>query len=257
MAIEQVKTINELERLSEISDDNAFAVSAGNATGSTTAKMIETYLEQYLEKLTNKVNQITPEATDEQYPSAKAAYDVLATVNSVKPGTIIVWSTSTAPEGYLICDGSAVSRTTYAALFAVIGTTYGEGDGNSTFNLPSLALEDSIIYSSATDDSFQLNFASGKTLVLGSQVNTAQYTAVTFPQKFTSTRYTALGNYQGNTYPDTGAARTSYLNTVQRTDTSMQIGSYNAGAGYVTYLAAGNLARGAYVQSKIIKCIKY
>lgn len=55
---------------------------------------------------------------------------------AIKPGTIIVWSTSTAPAGYLICDGSAVSRTTYAALFAVIGTTYGEGDGNSTFNLP-------------------------------------------------------------------------------------------------------------------------
>lgn len=172
-------------------------------------------------------------------------------------GTIIAWSTATAPAGYLICDGSAVSRATYAALFAVIGTTYGAGDGNSTFNLPNLANEDTISYSHAADDSFQINFASGKTLVLGSQGNAAQYTTVTFPQEFTSTRYTALGNYQGNTYPDNGAARTSYLNTVQRTGTSMQIGSYNAGAGYVTYLVAGNLARGAYAQSRIIKCIKY
>lgn len=138
MAIEQVKTINELERLTEVSDDNAFAVSAGNVTGSATAKIIETYLEQYLEKLANKVNQITSDATNEQYPSAKAVYDALATINSVKAGTIIAWSTATAPAGYLICDGSAVSRTTYAALFAVIGTAYGAGDGNSTFNLPNL-----------------------------------------------------------------------------------------------------------------------
>lgn len=44
-----------------------------------------------------------------------------------------------APQGCLFCDGSAVSRTTYAALFAVIGTTYGEGDGETTFNVPDLS----------------------------------------------------------------------------------------------------------------------
>lgn len=42
------------------------------------------------------------------------------------------------PSGYLLCDGTAVSRTTYASLFAVIGTRYGSGDGSTTFNLPSL-----------------------------------------------------------------------------------------------------------------------
>lgn len=46
------------------------------------------------------------------------------------------WSSATAPEGYLLEDGSAVSRTTYAELFSVIGTTYGSGDGSTTFNLP-------------------------------------------------------------------------------------------------------------------------
>ena len=51
-------------------------------------------------------------------------------------GSIIPYGGSTAPSGYLLCDGSAVSRTTYSALFTVIGTTYGEGDGNTTFNLP-------------------------------------------------------------------------------------------------------------------------
>lgn len=44
----------------------------------------------------------------------------------------------TAPDGYLICDGSAVSRTVYAALFANIGVNHGSGDGSTTFNLPDL-----------------------------------------------------------------------------------------------------------------------
>jgi microcystin-dependent protein len=45
---------------------------------------------------------------------------------------------STAPSGWLVANGSAVSRTTYAALFAAIGTTYGAGDGSTTFTLPDL-----------------------------------------------------------------------------------------------------------------------
>lgn len=51
-------------------------------------------------------------------------------------GCMYVWTTTTAPSGFLLCDGSAVSRTTYSGLFAVIGTTYGAGDGSTTFNVP-------------------------------------------------------------------------------------------------------------------------
>lgn len=54
----------------------------------------------------------------------------------VKTGTISIWSTNTAPTGYLECNGAAVSRTTYAALFTQIGTVWGVGDGTTTFNLP-------------------------------------------------------------------------------------------------------------------------
>lgn len=53
-------------------------------------------------------------------------------------GEIIQYAGDTAPIGWLMCDGSAVSRTTYAELFNVIGTTYGSGDGSTTFNLPDL-----------------------------------------------------------------------------------------------------------------------
>lgn len=51
-------------------------------------------------------------------------------------GEIKLFGGSTIPGGWLVCDGSAVSRTTYAALFSVIGTTYGSGNGSTTFNLP-------------------------------------------------------------------------------------------------------------------------
>lgn len=51
-------------------------------------------------------------------------------------GEIKMWPTATAPSGFLLCTGAAVSRTIYAALFAVIGTTFGAGDGTTTFNLP-------------------------------------------------------------------------------------------------------------------------
>lgn len=53
-------------------------------------------------------------------------------------GSIIQWAGATAPANWLIADGAAVSRTTYASLFAAIGTTYGAGDGSTTFNLPDL-----------------------------------------------------------------------------------------------------------------------
>lgn len=54
-------------------------------------------------------------------------------------GTVITFAGNvTIPKGYLLCDGSAISRATYANLFNVIGTTYGSGDGTTTFNLPNL-----------------------------------------------------------------------------------------------------------------------
>jgi len=68
-----------------------------------------------------------------------ATYGQVAAVNSVMTGTIQMWPTTSAPTGYLLCAGSAVSRTTYAALFAIIGTTFGVGDGSTTFNLPNYA----------------------------------------------------------------------------------------------------------------------
>lgn len=64
--------------------------------------------------------------------------DATSLLAAAPPGVISMFGGSAAPSGWLLCDGSAVSRTTYAALFAVFSTTYGTGDGSTTFNLPNL-----------------------------------------------------------------------------------------------------------------------
>ena len=62
----------------------------------------------------------------------------LTGIEGTVTGTILSWSDSSIPTGFLECTGAAVSRSTYSALFTVVGTTYGAGDGSSTFNLPNL-----------------------------------------------------------------------------------------------------------------------
>ena len=85
----------------------------------------------------------------------------------VPPGSVFYFAAATPPSGYLECNGAAVSRTTYADLYAVVGTTYGTGDGSSTFNLPDLrgefvrgydnsrGVDSSRVFASTQTDTFQ------------------------------------------------------------------------------------------------------
>lgn len=74
----------------------------------------------------------------------------------VPVGSIFWLAAQTAPEGYLICDGSAVSRTEYADLFAAIGTTFGTGDGSTTFALPNL--QAAFIRGAGSQDGYSATF---------------------------------------------------------------------------------------------------
>ena len=70
---------------------------------------------------------------------ATASQDLAQAVETVvqsRVGIVEMFAGSTAPSGAILCQGQAVSRSTYASLFAVIGTTWGAGDGSTTFNLP-------------------------------------------------------------------------------------------------------------------------
>lgn len=81
MAIDQVKTINELERLPQVEDSNAFAASTGGATGSVTANQIMEYLKQYLESLSNKSTTITQ--SNDQYPTCNAVSSEITRITNI------------------------------------------------------------------------------------------------------------------------------------------------------------------------------
>lgn len=85
-------------------------------------------------------------------------------------GMILPYGQTTAPSGWLLCDGSAVSRTTYATLFVLLGTTYGNGDGSTTFNLPNLKGRTPVGYNAAETEFDALGETGGAkthTLVTG------------------------------------------------------------------------------------------
>lgn len=97
-------------------------------------KAVSTKTELFLEDEDATVTQIT----NAGYLNAAAfGSQVIPAVNVGFPaGSIIQYAGSSAPSGWLLCDGSAVSRTTYSSLFAVTSTLYGTGDGSTTFNVP-------------------------------------------------------------------------------------------------------------------------
>jgi microcystin-dependent protein len=119
----------------------------------------------------------------------QSALDAKAPLASVTPsGAVLAFAMATAPTGWLECDGSAVSRATYAALFAAIGTTFGSGNGTTTFNLPDLRGEfirgwdhGRGIDSGRAFGSSQVATGLGHIGTLGSQLspNVADYDAVT------------------------------------------------------------------------------
>lgn len=86
---------------------------------------------------TGVVSGVTP--TADAHLTTKAYVDsALGGIQGVPPGFILPFAGTSIPDGWLICNGAAVSRTEYAALFSAIGTKWGEGDGSTTFNLPDL-----------------------------------------------------------------------------------------------------------------------
>jgi microcystin-dependent protein len=76
---------------------------------------------------------ITAKLIDEAVQRAK-----IAAAERIPTATVLQFAGSSAPTGWLLADGSAVSRSTYSTLFAIVGTTYGAGDGSTTFNLPNM-----------------------------------------------------------------------------------------------------------------------
>ena len=122
-------------------------------------------------------------------------------------GSISLYGGATAPTGWLLCDGSAVSRTTYAELFAVVGTTYGVGDGSTTFNVPSLSGKVPVGLDSTDTDFDALGETGGtKTHTLTSaEVPSHNHNAATNAQSSSNTG-NATNTYTGGSLNNTNAA---------------------------------------------------
>lgn len=116
-----------------------------------------------------------------------ATIDDLGGIASVPAGAVCAFARPTPPTGWLTCNGAAVSRTTYAQLFAAIGTTYGAGDGSTTFNLPELRGE------------FIRGLDSGRGIDTGRTLGSAQAASIeSHVHNVTGQLYNESGNTAGN-----------------------------------------------------------
>ena len=133
----------------EIGGDKTFTGLATLKKGAVVADSVGDFAaNQYLQIGANNVNAYFYNKRSGKYLSMRndgeLRYDGKRLLNTddlsgmVPSGAVLYFAGQTAPAGWLKANGAAVSRTAYAALFAAIGTTYGAGDGSTTFNLPDL-----------------------------------------------------------------------------------------------------------------------
>lgn len=146
----------------------------------------------------------------------------------VPTGAIFPFAVGTAPAGYLLCNGTAVSRTTYSVLFGVIGTTYGVGDGITTFNLPNFNGRIPIGYQSGTYD-----------LAVAGGASTVTLTTLELPAHTHSGTTSSNGSHT-HTYQDAyfaenfGGGANNVYGTSASTDTDNSFYYRTAAGGYST-----------------------
>lgn len=168
---------------------------------------------------------VTPDVLDDLPTQDQKAY--LGAVT----GTISMFSGASAPTGFLLCDGAEVSRTTYAALFAITSTTYGAGNGSTTFNVPNLQGRFPLGYSSSAPTKV-LTFASRSGNVI--TITGADNHANNEVQTGQAVLYTAAsGAMTGLTHNTT-----YYLIRVSATTFSLATSVANANAGTVIALSS-------------------
>jgi microcystin-dependent protein len=130
----QISTAGGTARTVMSADDTDSIFEASSTRNFTVKTNSATRLTINATNATSTVPVVLPGAPTSALQAATKAY----VDTSTPPGALLAYAASTAPTGWLLCDGSAVSRTTYADLYAAIGTTWGAGDTTTTFNVPDL-----------------------------------------------------------------------------------------------------------------------
>lgn len=147
-------------------------------------------------------------------------------------GELKMWSTASAPTGFLLCSGAAVSRTIYSALFAVIGTTFGAGDGTTTFNVPNFNNRMPI----GAGDLYAVGATGGsKDAIVVSHSHTA---TVTDPGHYHNLPYNTTGSGGGGGGPDVLGGSGMYTNSASTgiSVSNSTTGSSGTGANLPPYL---------------------
>ena len=157
---------------------------------------------------TTKVNNLNADMVDGKHASD---FDIPV-------GTIVMWAGSTAPTNWLMCDGSAVSRTTYSTLFTVIGTTYGTGDGSTTFNLPNFKRRFPL---GAQDGSFTAG-SNAYFSTLGKTGGTMSYKLTVSEMPSHNHTATTTLNYSLGNYKSGGSIANSYNQTKGEAGTDLK-----------------------------------
>lgn len=133
-------------------------------------------------------------------------------------GSITAFAASTAPTGWLLCDGQAVSRTTYAHLFAVIGTTYGTGNGSTTFNVPNLKGRIPVGLDSAQTEFDVLGETGGAKTHTLTTAEMPSHTHTQDSHNHTQNAHTHTGSGR----PDDATSTGNWYNTVEQTTQAVQ-----------------------------------
>jgi microcystin-dependent protein len=153
-------------------------------------------------------------------------------LQGVSTGLIIPWSTGTAPSGFLECDGTAISRSTYSALFAIISTTYGIGDGTTTFNLPDL--RDKTVVHRSNNKALASTMGANTVTPTGNVGGNSGSTTLTTPEIAAHTHgTTGAGNAQGGGGSEGGGSFAQRL-TAQTSATGGAAGHTHAVSGSFT-----------------------
>lgn len=140
----------------------------------------------------------TDELTGASVTVAKLGSDVVDLISlSVPAGIVAHFASNTAPSGWLKANGAAVSRTTYASLFAIVGTTFGAGNGSSTFNLPDLRGE----FIRGWDDGRGVD--SGRSFG-SAQLDQMQRIQGSVTQVWANNAFTSSGSFSGTVTQQTG-----------------------------------------------------
>ena len=171
------------------------------------------------------------------YEATKYDFSVanLTGIEGIPTATIVPWSSASVPSGFLECNGQAVSRSTYADLFAIVATTYGSGDGSSTFNVPDL--QDNVAVGKSNNKSLASTGGANTVAVAASgNVGGSTANATLSTAQLASHSHTLRSFVAQQPFPQTPSI--SQAQTRQLSNTTFNTGSQGSGDGHSHNMSA-------------------